>query len=85
MLSIMVFVVRLNRKIKGLIRRGLSHLIAYRLNRMYICIHCSNHVAFGTAGDVAYLAWALCETIEEVAKFTTTNALRFSKQLRISK
>jgi hypothetical protein len=79
MLSIMVFVVRLNRKIKGLIRCGLSHLIAYWLTESDV--HRSNRIAFGTAGAVAYLAWAVCETIEEVAKFTTTNTSRFSKQL----
>lgn len=43
-------------------------------------VHCTDNVAVGTSGAVAFLAWALEVPIEEVATLTTRNGLNFLKK-----
>jgi TatD DNase family protein len=46
-------------------------------------VHSDGNVAAGTAGAVAYIAWALSEPIQVVADLTRRNGLRFLRRLQL--
>ena len=60
-------------------RQGIETLRSIPRHRILIesDVHCSDHVAFGAAGTVAYLAHVLQDSVENVAAWTTQNGLRF--------
>lgn len=60
-------------------RQGMETLRSIPRNRILIesDVHCSDHVALGAAGTIAYIAHVRNETIENVAEWTTQNGLRF--------
>ena len=60
-------------------RQGLETLRSIPRNRILVesDVHCSDHVALGAAGTIAYIAHVRNESIENVAEWTTQNGLRF--------
>ncbi len=60
-------------------RQGKETLRSIPRHRLLIesDVHCRDHVAFGAAGTVGYLAHVLHDSVENVAAWTTQNGLRF--------
>lgn len=67
-------------------RQGRETIRMIPRNRLLVesDVHCHDNVAAGTAGAVAYVAWALDESIIDIANLTRMNGLLFLQRLSIA-